>query len=369
MQRKPWTQRRNRRRPERYRDELPQPLPSLPPENLGQPVPLSDTQTLPISSGQSCEDAEPLETPRNIFGLYRRYYATKIPSYDPEEHTSLQDMSNIPAYTALPSSASQTFYPYPNRSAFRLGDWFWNGGVQKSQASFDELMKIIGDPRFQPEDIQGVKWDHINKELAADDEREWMDEDAGWVRTPVAISVPYQPRRGVPPEPQAGPKNYVVEGFYHRSLVSVIREKLSSLTDCNLFRFEPNELLWKRGNHPDGVRIQGELYNSPTFVNVHRELQNSPSEPGCDLPKCVAALMFWSDATHLTAFGNTKLWPLYMFFGNESKYRRCKPSHHLCEHIAYFQTASQLSFDNILHRIPYLTTLTAASRCVQRFCC
>jgi len=52
--------------------------------------------------------------------------------------------------------------------------------------------------------------------------------------------------------------------------------------------------------------------------------------------------MFWSDATHLTAFGNTKLWPLYMFFGNESKYRRCKPSHHLCEHIAYFQTASQL---------------------------
>jgi hypothetical protein len=48
--------------------------------------------------------------------------------------------------------------------------------------------------------------------------------------------------------------------------------------------------------------------------------------------------MFWSDATHLTAFGNAKLWPCYMFFGNESKYRRCKPSCNLCSHVAYFQT-------------------------------
>ncbi|KAJ2911489.1 hypothetical protein MD484_g8926, partial [Candolleomyces efflorescens] len=39
----------------------------------------------------------------------------------------------------------------------------------------------------------------------------------------------------------------------------------------------------------------------------------------------------------LTSFGNTKLWPLYMFFANDSKYRRNKQSLKLGEHIAYFQ--------------------------------
>ncbi|KAH7904490.1 hypothetical protein BJ138DRAFT_1019091 [Hygrophoropsis aurantiaca] len=72
-------------------------------------------------------------------------------------------------------------------------------------------------------------------------------------------------------------------------------------------------------------------------MDAHKEVQGLPNEPGCDRPKVVVALQFWSDSTHLTSFGNAKLWPLYLWFGNESKYRRCKPSCHLCNHIAYFQ--------------------------------
>ncbi|KAG2737310.1 hypothetical protein P692DRAFT_20883715, partial [Suillus brevipes Sb2] len=72
-------------------------------------------------------------------------------------------------------------------------------------------------------------------------------------------------------------------------------------------------------------------------MDAHRELQESPREVGCDLPRVVVALMFWSDATHLTTFGNARLWPVYMYFGNESKYRRCKPSCNLSNHVAYFQ--------------------------------
>jgi hypothetical protein len=48
--------------------------------------------------------------------------------------------------------------------------------------------------------------------------------------------------------------------------------------------------------------------------------------------------MFWSDATQLANFGDAKLWPLYMFFGNESKYQRGKPSSNRCEHVAYFES-------------------------------
>jgi hypothetical protein len=247
----------------------------------------------------------------------------------------MPDMTDIPVDTHPPHSTSQPFYPYPNRSAFRLGDWFWNGGVQKSQASFQELMDIIGDPEFQTADVRNVRWDAVNKELGTD-EAEWVDEDAGWTKTPVSISVPHQPRRKYPSEDNAGPRGYVVGDFYHRSLVSIIREKISGLGERHLFHFEPYELNWQPAPDEDLIRVQTELYTSPAFIDCHRELQESPGEPGCDLPRVVVALMFWSDATNLTAFGSNTLWPLYLFFGNESKYRRCKPSCNICEHVAYF---------------------------------
>jgi hypothetical protein len=47
--------------------------------------------------------------------------------------------------------------------------------------------------------------------------------------------------------------------------------------------------------------------------------------------------MFASDATMLALFGTAKLWPLYVCFGNDSKYRRAKPSENLSEQVAYFE--------------------------------
>ncbi|KAG2062392.1 hypothetical protein BDR06DRAFT_868502 [Suillus hirtellus] len=72
-------------------------------------------------------------------------------------------------------------------------------------------------------------------------------------------------------------------------------------------------------------------------LEAHSTLQESPGEPGCDLPRMVTTLMIWSDATQLMTFGNAKLWLVYMYFRNKSKYYHCKPSHHLSNHMAYFQ--------------------------------
>jgi hypothetical protein len=55
------------------------------------------------------------------------------------------------------------------------------------------------------------------------------------------------------------------------------------------------------------------------------------------LERVVVALMFWTDATLLANFGTAKLWPCYMFFGNDSKYRRAKMHLNLCNHVAYFE--------------------------------
>jgi len=125
--------------------------------------------------------------------------------------------------------------------------------------------------------------------------------------------------------------------LYHRSLVAVLWEKLANVRDSKLFHYEPYELCWTPPHLDVEVAIYGDLYTSPAFHEAHMEVQNLPAEPGCDLPQVVAGLMFWSDAMQLTLFGNAKLWPTYMYFGNKSKYQRCKPSCHLSNHVAYFE--------------------------------
>lgn len=277
-------------------------------------------------------------TTQNNFGLFRRYRAAQLPIYDPEEHLSLENLSDISTLKKKSQDLTNPFAPYPNRSSFLLGDWFWNDGVQKSLANFKSLITIVTDPDFSNNDIANVKWDQVNEALASDDGGEWLDDDAGWTRSSVSISVPFQTKRGIIHDGSARPQPYTIHDFHHRSLVSVIKEKITSLQEGDQFHFEPYELLWQKAAGVRPVHVQGEIYSSPAFLKAHRDLQESPRAPGCNLARVVIALMFWSDATHLAAFGPAKLWPLYLFFGNESKYLRCKPSCHTCEHIAYFQT-------------------------------
>lgn len=234
--------------------------------------------------------------------------------------------------------------------------------MQKSRESFSELLSIIGSTDFRPEDVQHTKWGRIDAVLAKngfdesgdgdmisrtenenhvtddDGDAEWMEEDAEWKKSPIYISVPFHHRMKNP-----GPKEFLVGDLYHRSFVSVIREKVTNPHDDQNFHYEPFELFWKPTEESAETRVHGELYTSPSFLEAHRDLQDSPREPGCDLPRVVASLMFWSDSTHLTSFGNAKLWPNYMYFGNDSKYNRCKPTSQLCNHVAYFQTVCYFS--------------------------
>lgn len=343
-------QRRSRRigvpMPLRYRqydDVLPQPPPSVPfrlPDQQPQPN-LPENPIDAFTETRTPLPAPPFRTVRNVFGLVHQFFSSTPLSHDPEEVVTLRDISFILASTPaeLPDSPEPrdiSLYPYPNKSSFELGHWYWNGGVQKSHQSFKELIDIVGCPDFDPEDVRNTHWDKINSQLgaSANDEEgeEWEDEDVGWRKTQVTIEVPFSRTTAQP-----GARPYVAADLYHRPLISVIREKLSNVQDDELFHYEPYQLRWSAPHLQHEVNIQGELYTSPAFMDAHRELQQSPGEPECNLPCAVVALMFWSDATHLTTFGNTKLWPVYMYFGNESKYRRCQPSCNLANHVAYFQ--------------------------------
>jgi hypothetical protein len=259
--------------------------------------PANPTQVFP-QERLSLSRPQAICTAKNIFSLYRRYMAANPPAHDPEEDVNLDNLSNIPPSKQPGDSLScHSFGPYPNFNSFRIGDWYW-GRTQKSQEDFRALINIIGDLDFQSSDVRHTRWDSINNQLAGDSAAGWMHEEfrkADWTCSEFSIMVPFHRRTQSP-----GPQTYQIKGFYHRKLVSVIRERLAN---NSRFHFDPYELYWQVGENSTPVRVYGEIYTSAAFLCAHRELQDSPGVQGCDLPRVVTALMFWSDATHLASFG------------------------------------------------------------------
>ena len=190
---------RPRMLPKRFRDDIPQPLAQLPP-------PLADLTNLPTETLSTCERivskdittpsptspckkppihlriTECFRTSRNAFGLLHQYFSSSPPSHDPEELVNFSDLCNghgvslntthfqpssinvIDPFPS-PSKSKMSFGPYPNESSFLLGDWYWNGGRQKSLKDFRFLLDIIGRPEFHPEDVCGTKWHAIDAKL------------------------------------------------------------------------------------------------------------------------------------------------------------------------------------------------------------
>ena len=339
--------RTDRKMPARYRDETPKAqagLPYMVPASELAPIspPKRVSQDGSVLQKIKSKIRNILDSPRNSFGLFRRYRGTSFPPHDPESDINVTDLCDISndhdKHEEKDVSASE-LGPYPNRSSFLLGDWYWTGGIQKTKRSFKKLVSIICRSDFKPADLEHVRWDTIDKELGDDSPNEddtdtWFGElDAGWIETQVSISVPFHRSLQSP-----GTRIYSIPNFRHRSITSILKEKMANPEDFQSFHLEPYELRWQKlGVADSSERVYGELYTSPAFLEAYEDIQISPGEPGCNLPRVVVGLMFSSDSTQLTSFGNSSLWPCYLYFGNESKYRRCKPSSNLCNHLAYFQ--------------------------------
>jgi hypothetical protein len=234
--------------------------------------------------------------------------------------------------------------PYANQSSFLLGEWYWNDGEKKSQSSFQNLLKIVGHPDFHPEDIASNNWRAIDAHLSGEHceglsgEDGWEDEPGSgdWIKMPIKIKIPFHKQTLHP-----GQQVFDVGILHHCRLMSVIREKITRPSTHPHLHFEPYELFWQSHDAAKPVRVRGELYTSEAFLKAHHELQDSPSDLGCDLPWVVLGLMFTSDGTQLTAFSNAKLWPVYLVIGNESKDQRSKPSCQAFKHIAYLETVCE----------------------------
>jgi hypothetical protein len=351
--------RENRQLPKRYRDILPAPPAALPPA----PQPVTVTSECAPTTSPAATQASPsseqtlniysrvgklLKSTQNTFGLFWQYHATRFLDHNPNENITRDDLMDTSLGTFYPADS---YHPYPNQSSFLLGEWYWSGGLKKTQSGFRDLIKIVGHPNFQPEDVSGTNWRLIDAQLSGDrsgnpsNEEDWEDEEdnGDWVKTPIKIKVPFHKRSLHP-----GQKEFNVGALHHRKLVSVVKEKIMRLSSHPHLHFEPYELFWQPTETSKPVKVYGEHYTSEAFIEAHRDLQESPREPGCDLPRVVVGLMFASDGTQLNAFSTAKLWPVYLAMGNESKDRRSKPSCQAFEHVAYLETVSRPSSESAL---------------------
>lgn len=93
------------------------------------------------------------------------------------------------------------------------------------------------------------------------------------------------------------------------------------------------------------------MYSTDTWIKYHEEINALPRKEGDTNERVVVGLMFWSDSTRLAQFGDASLWPIYMYFGNQSKYVRGRPSEFACHHVAYLPKVYFIHLIALLHKI------------------
>ncbi|EJD00044.1 uncharacterized protein FOMMEDRAFT_112387 [Fomitiporia mediterranea MF3/22] len=243
---------------------------------------------------------EIIRTQRNKFRIHRVIRRPKILLDDRRhKHPPVEDPN--------------VYAPLPNRSTYLLFHWFWSSSHTKSFADLLRLQEITRDSQWRWEDFANADLRPLNRALVDGT----LDDDR-WVETSVPLSVPIGHLHPDVP----GAVTYEVKGLHYRPLTSVIQSVFRSSQLSEGFCYEPYELRYTPLSADEDIAVHGELFWSSSFRNAHDEVQRVPQADGDSIPHAVAAMQLWSDSMSATKFGSAKLWPIYLQFGNQSKYRR-----------------------------------------------
>ncbi len=316
--------RRNYRLPRRFDDYLPEP--ASPAE---RELEIGTVRRVILIVRDS------LVTISNSFGIWRDY--PRRPTRDPDASLSLGDLAanpvelNPPAFPSEPPHPpDQPHWPFSNVTIHRVMQWLNNGNTNKSEAQMNEFVdKVILAPDFSPDHLAG--FDAHRENIHLDNSLSKSSIHHQFTESAVNILVP-SGAVGVPP------KIFSVPGLLHRNLTKVISDAFTGPLS-HFFHFSPFKLYHTSPITKKEERIFGEIYTSDAFLEEHEDVQRHaslpPNDPECKREKIVAALMFSSDATHLTNFGTAQAWPIYLMLGNLSKYFRAQPNLGALYHLAY----------------------------------
>ncbi|KAJ3764828.1 hypothetical protein FB446DRAFT_656093, partial [Lentinula raphanica] len=330
--------------------ESPPPVPAAAPSPAHFPTPTPEPET-PLHY---------VDTPVDEFGVYRSY--PELPDSIPDEEVAMADVCEGAGFPVPPPSnplsifgthakkiVDNVFAPFLNATVFRLMEWFYNENQTKSIADLNNLVNNVLLPDdFQQEHLRGFSAQKVLKDM--DDfggPKEFLQPDDGWIESSVRIPVPCS---GVKQLEKDAP-TYELKGIFYRKPLEVVKSVFQS-PESKKFHYTPFRLYQQHfsesSNTHESVRLHSELYNSDSFLDEHEKVQRqqrerlrkNPEDPSLHVPNALAAMMLWSDATQVGTWGDESMWPVYLYFGNQSKYDRAKPSSFAAHHLAYIPKVS-----------------------------
>jgi len=360
---------RRRKFPRRFTDYLPSlsvRLPHMPerprqqmrptqPDESQQSLSRSPSPTISLATPGTDGAMSTFDTEPDEFGLFRSYIS--CPTYEPDEEIPLDSICDSEGFlvakensdnwrsvfgsrsSPVKSANPNSFGPFLGPTIFRLMNWFYDGSNMMSVAQLDKLVnEVILADDFDKADLKGFNAARELKRLDEYREHTELPSKDGWKETSVNIRLPAE-QVGHTSEGDA--PEFEVKGVFYRPLTEVIVSAFQEAA-AETFHITPFRLFWQHSEDEPAERVISELYNSDAMISEHQKIQAQPREPGCTLETVVGAIMLWSDSTHLANFGTASLWPIYAYFGNQSKYIRGKPTSFAAHHIAYIPSVSNI---------------------------
>jgi hypothetical protein len=203
---------------------------------------------------------------------------------------------------------------------------------------------------FDPQHLENFSVKQNLWKLDTDKNSKTINFPDDWVQTSITIDIPTKSK-------EDRPQPYTIPGFYYRPLVEVIRTAFTD-AQARAFHLLPFKRLWKDPLDGHEERILDELYTSDVWLEAQDDLHKLPRQPGCSLERVIAGLMLFSDATHLANFGMAKAWPLYLYFGNLTKYMRSQPQSGVCHLVGFlFSVSLWMARDCLLLMMPSSLTV------------
>jgi hypothetical protein len=193
-----------------------------------------------------------------------------------------------------------------------MNSWFYRrGSIQKSKLDRSILVNnVILNPSLDPLEIVPSfnlnALDDLIVSNAGGIAGPEQKPGTGWFKSDATIDVP---ATGQHPW-----TTWSVPGTYCRNVTQVIRGVLESPTSSN-FNYDGFEEWWQPPLATTPTSKQSAYYNDYTagaFLQAEAALRASGPRNYTGPPRRIIGLMFWSDSTHLTDFGQASLHPIYM---------------------------------------------------------
>jgi hypothetical protein len=312
------------------------------PEATAMPLPPHSPQGGPL-----LVSIDPVYTTEpNNYGVVR-VFDYGCPSWSPDEVLLNQSTS----LDELARSQSQTEYyaPFPNASIFRLISWMHTGSVTKTIGEVDRLVdEVILAEDFQRIDLVGFRATKELKRIGNNNTQSnthFASAD-GWKQGSVHFALPCEKvRHKLPSDVPV----FTVSGIYYKDPLGIMKSALQS--NAQHFHFTPYREFWQPEPGQAKERVYGEVYSADMFIQEHHKVRlQSLNGPTPTIEAVVCAILLYSDSTHLTSFGSASLWPIYMYFGNMSKYMRSRTGTSTAYHLAYIPKVFYVIFLLIANR-------------------